>query len=286
VPALPATVIVGAGRIGQGIGGMLVDRGVSVRFAVRPGVKSLPAPAGLVHDPATYHRARWILLAVPDDAIWDVAGELGELGVVKAGSVALHFSGVKDRDALKPLRLTGAALGSFHPLQSIALPETAADRIPGSFVGIEGDDRALRAGRRLADCLGMIAVEVTAAIKPAYHAAATLASTYVVVLYEAAVQIATKAGIDAAVARAMFQPIMRGAVSNLELLPPAHAMTGAVRRGDLGTIRAHLEALEGSDRELYLALGRRAVGLARRLDLGAARLAAMERLFGGGSRPS
>ena len=68
---------------------------------------------------------------------------------------------------------------------------------------------------------------------------------------------------------------------NLRLLPPRHAMTGAIRRGDMTTIKAHLAALSKADRELYVLLSRRAVAMARCLALPPVRLAEMERLLAG-----
>jgi predicted short-subunit dehydrogenase-like oxidoreductase (DUF2520 family) len=278
---IPTTVIIGAGRLGQGIGTALVARGTSVRFAVRrPGKKDLPAPEGLATEAATYRGARWILIATPDFAIWPTATLLGELGVVTRSAVVLHLSGLHDRGALKPLALSGAALGSFHPLQSFGVPMTAASRLPGSYAGLEGDARAIRAGRRLARTLGMTPLPIPNGAKAAYHAAATFAATYVTVVYDTAVEIASEAGIELRHARAMFLPLLQGTVSNLKLLPPAHALTGAVRRGDVATVKAHLAALGPRRRVLYRLLARQAVQIARRTSTDRDRLAEIERVVG------
>ncbi|MDX2058637.1 MAG: Rossmann-like and DUF2520 domain-containing protein [Gemmatimonadales bacterium] len=277
--SIPKTVLVGAGRLSRGLGLVLAQRGAPIRFAVRRPTGDLPAPSGPIDDAATYRGVRWFLIGVPDDAIWGVARQLGALGVVGPSSTVLHLSGVYGREVLKPLRLTGAALGSFHPLQSFALPATAPERLPGASVGVEGDPRALRASRRLARLLGLVPVTIPEGAKPAYHAAATIVSSYVVVLYEMAVRLAEDAGINPVAARTMYRPLLAGTVANLGLLPPAHALTGAVRRGDLATIKAHLAALGRSDRALYRELGRRALALARRHHLDPERIAAMADLL-------
>jgi predicted short-subunit dehydrogenase-like oxidoreductase (DUF2520 family) len=232
-------------------------------------------------DPAAYRGVRWILVATPDDQIWSASRQLADLGVVGRQQVVLHLSGALDQGALKPLRLTGAALGSMHPLQSVAVAAAAATRLPGSFAGLEGDARAIRAGRRLATALGLIPVVLPPGSKPAYHAAGTFVSTFLVVLFQLAISLVERAGIPAKQARVMFLPLMEGAVDNLRLLPPRHAMTGAVRRGDVATVKAHLAALSKADRELYQVLARRAVALARTLPLAPPHLAEMERVLGG-----
>ncbi len=279
------TIIIGAGRMGRGLGQLLVDRGASVRFAVRAHRSELPAPFGLRTDPATYRGGRWIILATPDDAIRPTASDLGALGVIRPTNVVFHLSGARGTsDVLKPLRLTGAALGSFHPLQSLVVPATAVERLPGSFVGIEGDPRAVRAARRLARFLDMTPVAIPAHGRAAYHAAATFVSGYVTVLYATAVEIAVEAGVEARAARRMFRPLLEGTVANLGLLPPARAMTGAVPRGDLATVEAHLKDLPGEYRDVYTALGRRAVALAQTLPDSSPRLDVILRALGGKPR--
>ena len=112
-----------------------------VRYVVRRGGRNLPAPVFPHDDPAAYRGVRWILVATPDDQIWPASRQLADLGVVGRQQVVLHLSGALDQTALKPLRLTGAALGSMHPLQSVAVAAAASARLPGSFAGLEGDAR-------------------------------------------------------------------------------------------------------------------------------------------------
>jgi predicted short-subunit dehydrogenase-like oxidoreductase (DUF2520 family) len=221
-------------------------------------------------------RAALVLIAVPDDSIGTVAADLARGRAVGQRHVVLHLSGLLDRGALDPLADTGAALGSFHPLQSVADPSTASARLRGAFAGLEGDDRAVHAGERLAGVLGMHPVRLAPGAKAAYHAGAVIASNYVVVLASVAEGLARKAGVFPAEARALYLPLMQGTVANLGL-GLAAALTGPVRRGDAATVRRHLAALAPEDRALYRALGLVALGLAREAGLGEAPAAAVER---------
>ena len=266
--------------MGQGVATILAARGVSVRLAtrnLRP--RGLPAPFFAVDDPEGYRDAKLILIATPDDVIWEMARRLGELGVVGPATVVLHLSGAFDRTLLKPLALSGAGLGSFHPLQSLAVPSRAPELLPGAYVALEGDQRALAAGRRLAALLGMIPVRIPDGAKPAHHAAATMVAGYVAALYYAAIRVAIDAGIDGRAAIKMYLPLLKGTVATLELLPPTHALTGAIRRGDVRTVAANLRVLKRADRELFRVLGLRALELARKAGLEPGRAAAIERLL-------
>jgi len=77
----------------------------------------------------------------------------------------------------------------------------------------------------------------------------------------------------------MYLPLVRGVAASLERQSPAEALTGPVRRGDVATIRAHLEALEPEDRELYARLGLQALTLAREAGLEPARAVEVERVL-------
>jgi predicted short-subunit dehydrogenase-like oxidoreductase (DUF2520 family) len=178
----------------------------------------------------------------------------------------LHLSGLLDRRALAPLGGSGAALGSFHPLQTIADPATAPERLAGAYAGIEGDQRALDLGRRLAEAMGMVAVPIPAEGKAAYHAGAAFTANYTTVLLAMAERLAIRAGIPSDLAVRIYLPLLRGTIANLDAGPVA-ALTGPVRRGDVRTIRAHLAVLTGADAHVYRLLGAEALRLAREAGL-------------------
>lgn len=264
-----STAIVGAGRMGQGIGLGLVAAGWEVRLLART-TRPVSPPLELAAGPITADAVRdrlLVLVATPDDAIAQAAEVLAVSGGVGRDHVVLHLSGLLDRTVLAALARTGAALGSFHPLQSIAEPATAPAQLRGAFAGIEGDPRALVAGQRVAAALGMTAVTIDSTAKPAYHAGAVLAANYTTALAGVAARLAEAAGVPPATAARMYLPLIAGAVRNLADLGAARALTGPIRRGDAGTIRAHLAALPTELRPLYRILGRQALELAREAGL-------------------
>lgn len=264
----PSVTIIGAGRMGQGLGLALKRRGYKVVLLNR-GPRDVIAPL-VLHQGSQAEAtmgAELVLIATPDDAIGTVAAELAAERAIARDQVVLHLSGLMDRSALLPLEESGAACGSFHPLQSVAEPATAAERLKGAYVGIEGDERALIAAERLANTLRMVPVRIPAAAKPAYHAAAAFVANYTVALVGVAERLARSAGVPPDIAARIYLPLLGGAVANLISLGPAASLTGAVRRGDVQTIQSHLEALSPEDRKLYRTVGRAAVALAREAGL-------------------
>jgi predicted short-subunit dehydrogenase-like oxidoreductase (DUF2520 family) len=254
--------------MGQGLGLALKRRGYKIALVARTS-RDITPPL-MLHQGSRAEAtagAELVLIATPDDAIGQVAAELAIDGAIARDQVVLHLSGLLDRNALLPLEESGAACGSFHPLQSVAEAATAAERLKGAYVGIEGDDRALVAAERLANTLRMIPVRIPAAAKPAYHAGAAFVANYTVALVGVAERLARGAGVPADIAARIYLPLLGGAVANLNALGPAASLTGAVRRGDEQTIRAHLKALSAEDRTLYRTLSRAAIALAREAGL-------------------
>jgi predicted short-subunit dehydrogenase-like oxidoreductase (DUF2520 family) len=274
--------ILGAGRMGQGLALALRDAGHRVILMSRSSHPVSP-PLQLHEGPrrVALRDADVIVLAVPDAAI----GELAAEGAVQRRHVVLHLSGLRDREALAPLDATGAALGSLHPLQTVADPATAAARFAGAYAGVEGDERALTTAGALAVSLHMTPVRVPAEAKAAYHAGAAFVANYTIALVAVAERVAVDAGINPNVARRLYLPLIRGTAANLEA-GPAAALTGPVRRGDVETVAAHLAALGPGDRQLYLLLAREALRLAREAGLPEKAAARMAEALNETFRPS
>lgn len=271
----PTVAIIGAGRAGRALALALTRASVPVLVCTRrkaslpPGINSSLEPWATALEGAGI-----ILVAVPDDAIEDVAGRLTDANL--AAAVVLHCSGLRDRSALAALEGRAAGLGSFHPLQTLAGDTDAADRLRAAYAVLEGDAGAVAAGRRLAALLGMQALEITAPNKPLYHAAAVIVSNYTVALAAVAERLALAAGIPAAAAGRIFLPLLEGTWRNLEMRGATDALTGPIVRGDAGTVQAHLDALDEEARRLYAVMGLEALKVARRGRLDESKAAAIE----------
>jgi len=137
-----------------------------------------------------------------------------------------------------------AGILSLHPLQSFAAPgdaETLRD-VPMAVTGDTAAD--LRFGRWLAEQLGCRPFELADEAKPLYHLAAAAASNLFVALQsEAGELMAAAAGLGPVAAARLLAPLVATTAGNVAVRGPAQALTGPVARGDVGTVRAHLELL-------------------------------------------
>src|SRR2546430_5063726 len=248
-----AVGIIGPGRAGLGLGLALARAGYVARLYGRR-KQAIPDPLELTvgaadapPPPAWLAQAGVVILAVRDDAIRPLAEALARGGAVRSEHVVLHLSGVQGQEALGPLVPSRAALGSLPPLQTIADPERAPERLRGAWAAVEGMPRALDAAERIARALGMRPVRLTGKAKAIYHAGAVFASNYFVVVEAVAQRLLRPARFSAAQAWQALRPLVEGTLANLLHQQPTDALTGPVVRGDDTTIRRHLASLTKDD---------------------------------------
>jgi predicted short-subunit dehydrogenase-like oxidoreductase (DUF2520 family) len=280
--------VIGPGRMGLALGTALMQADAVERL-VFFGRSMEPPPHPLFDgDQRVEYRTgygplpedlRVLLLAVPDDALHEVANDVARAGAAPPGATVLHLSGALSTDVLAPLSAMGYAAGSIHPLQTVADPWSGADRLRGCAYALAGDPAALMAARRIVSELDGRPLVIPPAMRVTYHAAAVFASNYVLAATATIARVLAEAGISEEDAVASALPLMRGTIDNVEQLGLASALTGPVARGDVDTVRLHLSRLSSRERSLYCALGLETVQLARGAGLDPARADAIESLL-------
>ena len=284
--------IIGAGRLGTTLGRALAAKGHRIRALADRSLESAKEGRRLVGQgrPVTDIAAaaaagRVVILCLPDEEIRAAVGRLARSGVDWRRKTVLHTSGALPAEVLGPLRKKGAAVGSIHPAQSFPEKGMPPSRFRGISFGLEGDQAALDVGGRFVRDLGGHALVLSAADKPLYHAACTMASNYPVVLWQAAAGLLERAGITGRGARRVIAPLAEGTLLGVKKLDPERALTGPVVRGDMGTIKVHLEALGRLAPEhlrIYREVGLAALVTARKRGLAAGRIRAIRALLEGG----
>jgi predicted short-subunit dehydrogenase-like oxidoreductase (DUF2520 family) len=271
---LPSKVlIIGRGRLGNSLQAALQAAGITADMA--------SARTTLDDSRVPFATGDLILLSVPDGKVAQVALALNQR-VAAAGTPVVHLSGALNLEPLAPLRDHGCPVGSLHPLRPFptALPPSA---FHGATIAVDASDAALLAMLSgLAQTLGARPKHVGAGERAVYHAAAVMASTYVVVLAEHAARLLSAIGWDADEALASLLPLLRGTVENLAAEGLPDALTGPLRRGDAETVAAHVRAMSADAQlaptlDIYRRLGLAAIAIAQQVglsDVDAERIAA------------
>lgn len=272
-PSIERIALVGAGAVGAALAHRLTAGGVAVEAVVSRTVARAREVADAVGAPIASdaledlpRAIRTVILCVPDAAIAPVADHLSRLPRDWSGCLAVHTAGALSSAVLAPLAGRGARTLSFHPLQAFTRA-SGPEAFDGIYAGIEGDEAALRAGKMLAAVLGVTPVVFTPDEKLRCHLAASIASNFLVTLMAMAGQVLETTGLDAPTGAALLRPLVEGTWRNLEGRLPGEALTGPVVRGDAGTVRNHLQALDRHAPELleaYRTLARETVRVAVR----------------------
>ncbi|AEH11264.1 MULTISPECIES: Rossmann-like and DUF2520 domain-containing protein [Protofrankia] len=256
----PRVGIVGLGRAGSALGTALSGANwpvvaVHARSAAALERARLRFPTASIGTPASVVEASdVVILTVSDDAIEDVARSVAAAGVLRAGQVVAHASGRHGTDILHPVLAHGAFRAAVHPIMTLSGTDDDAGRLVGAGFGVTADPGAQSVANALVTAVGGRVVPVPERARTAYHAAIVLGANYLATLVTAMLELLAALGVDqpAGAVAPLLEQSLRGAVER----GPA-ALTGPVRRGDAGTVRAHLDALAAHDQavaSVYAAL--------------------------------
>lgn len=259
---------IGAGTTGIALAVRLSQKGCPVVAVSSRSLRSAQDLAGLVANCQVCHRAQevadlaeLVFITTSDDAISTVAAEVHW----HEGQDVVHCSGAHSLDILSPAKMLRANVGSFHPLQTFASPSQAIANLPGSTFALEAEEPLLSRLKQLATILDGNWVELKPGDKVLYHVAAVFVSNYLVTLVKLAQDLWQDFGVPPKEATRALLPLLKGTVNNIDNVGLPHCLTGPIARGDLGTIKKHLVALEAKDYSLfttYKELGLQAIPIA------------------------
>ena len=245
---MKSVTIIGAGAVGRSIAfalfyskvkinGIYSENGVSARTLAR---KVRCNNFGMLNNNAQL--SELIIIAVPDSRIKDIVKSLAkDSGSLKNRSI-FHTSGALTSDEISVLRKKGAAVASFHPLQTFSrLKEQTS--LKDIWCAVEGDQKAVAVARVLGKKIGMNIFTVLKKNKVLYHASAVFASNYLVTVLSVVETISEFIHIPPKKVWKIYSPLVLQTVYNAIKFSPATALTGPIVRGDVETIAKHIKAL-------------------------------------------
>jgi predicted short-subunit dehydrogenase-like oxidoreductase (DUF2520 family) len=245
--------VVGAGRAGRSLARAALDAGLDVELAGRR--DAVAAAEG----------ARVALLCVPDAAIGQACETIA--AAIPPLRFVGHVSGATPLSELAAARRRGAEAFCIHPLQTIPDGDTSLAGAPCAISGSSPEAAALASA--LATRLGMNPFALADEQRTAYHAAACMASNFLVALEESAAELLERNGLEDA--RELLAPLVLRTAANWAERG-GEALTGPIARGDQETVDRHLGAITATSpelAELYQALAERTRALARGTEVAA-----------------
>jgi len=258
---------IGAGTVGTALAVLLSGKGYPVAavssrsLASAKNLAEAVSGCRLEDNQGVADMAELIFITTPDDVIASVASQTQW----RTGQSVVHCSGADSTDILEPAKKLGAKVGAFHPLQTFASIKRAMENIPGSTFTLEAEEPLLSILKDMATAIDGHWIELKASDKVVYHAAAVIACNYLVTLVKLATDLWQTFSIPPHQATQALLPLLRGTLNNIDTIGIPQCLTGPIARGDTGTIKKHLDALQKVAPTLlstYKELGRQTIPMA------------------------
>ncbi len=238
---------IGAGTVGTALAVRLSSKGyrvVAVSSRSQTSAENLAQAINGCHpfnsNQNVADAAELVFITTPDDAIASVASQIQW----HAGQSVVHCSGADSTGILKPAKKLGAYVGVFHPLQTFASVSQAIENMPGSTFALETEPPLLNTLKDMAAALDGHWIELKASDKVIYHIAAVMACNYLVTLVKLATDLWQTFSVPPHQATQALLPLLRGTINNIDATGIPQCLTGPIARGDTGTIKKHLDALQ------------------------------------------
>ncbi len=239
--------IIGAGTVGSALAIKLADSGYPVvavasrtQTSAEKLAKTITGCRAVDNHQQVADTADIVFITTPDAVIPQIVSAVRW----HQGQSVVHCSGADSTEVLEPARQMGANTGAFHPLQSFAGIKQAVANLPGSTIAIEAEEPLLATLKSMAEKFNCRWIELKASDKVVYHAAAVIASNYLVTLVKLADDLWETFGIPREQATQALLPLLKGTLNNIEHTGIPQALTGPIARGDIDTVKKHLAALQ------------------------------------------
>ncbi|MEO8402249.1 MAG: DUF2520 domain-containing protein [Gammaproteobacteria bacterium] len=256
---------IGCGRLGRTIAKLFhINHIAEIKGVINSTLESsLDAVAFIGHGTAVKTLSELptvdvTFITTSDDRIEEICQQLVSLNLLKPSSIVVHCSGALSSDILLAAKTAKCSIASVHPIRSFANPKEIVNTFQGTFCSLEGDEETKLIMARLFEAIGGIMLVIHKENKKRYHAATVIANNYLVTLHYHAVQNFIQSGIEEPAANNLVSTLMSDAFNNLKTLPHSKTLTGPIQRGDIKTIKGHIESFEDDtvSKNIYSSLGR------------------------------
>lgn len=239
---MKAIGFIGYGKCGTSLAYYFRDKGLKVTgFASRHDYYK--EDFNFLSREALVEQSDIIFITVTDSAIFEVWEDIRRLDV--GDKIICHCSG-----SLSSEVFTGANnVCSVHPLFAFNSRHTSG--ISKAMFTLEGSDNAVEVISELISYCGNKFKRITSKEKVKYHCAACFASNFVVSVCKKAFDLMQECGFSDEEARVALTPLIRNNMENILTVGCEKAITGPAVRGDMLTLKKHLDVLDNKTGNLY-----------------------------------
>ena len=258
---------IGAGKVGFSLGKYLADNNQTVvgyysefeedaeEAAEFTGSKNYSKIELLVKDSDV------LFLTVTDGMIETVWNQIKDIDIRE--KIICHTSGALSSEVFSDISEHGGFGFSIHPLFAVSDKYHSYKELSGSYFTIEGSKEKIKDMKSLFEGLGNTVCIISKEDKVKYHGAAAIACNLVVGLLGLSEKLLIECGFDEDSAHNALAPIIKGNIRHILNDGCDNALTGPIERNDISTVKKHLAVLETDDRDIYQAVSRQVLKIAK-----------------------
>tara|TARA_B110000879_G_C11057082_1_gene465207 strand:- start:95 stop:976 length:882 start_codon:yes stop_codon:yes gene_type:complete len=249
--------IIGAGKLGKALAQDIIKYKIGCLTALCNSsaessqhiINELNAP--ILYAPLeTLPSSHFVFITTPDSLIEYCANQLSKNLNLLPGTIVVHCSGVLNTDVLSALKSKGCLLASLHPVRSFSLAKGTT--FANAYCALEGDEQALTALKDLLRPLTLKWLSIDREKKATYHSGAVFAANYLISVLHQAQQAYQVAGLSNDVAFKVSCDLAQSVLDNIKKTNSlAKSLTGPLARGDIETIKQHLNPMPKPTQQLY-----------------------------------
>lgn len=260
--------MIGAGKVGTTLGAYLRKQQIAVTGYYSRTYDSAILAADFTKTKAYEDIAALVeasdtlFITTPDGEIGNVWDCIAKYELTD--KIICHFSGSLSSLVFSGIEAAGAIGCSIHPMFAFSDKFESYKQFHTACLTMEGQKKAVQTMKALFERFGHRVLTVKAEDKMRYHAAAALASNYMVGLFQTSLNLLGACGFTERDSRVLLEPLVRSNVNAMLQVGAKEALTGPIERGDVQTVEKHLEVLKQTDAEaVYRSIGKELVKLAQ-----------------------
>ncbi len=263
---------IGAGKVACSMGKYLSGADVTVTGYYDTDQKSADEAATFVETCAMSSitelvaQSDVIFIATPDDVIASVWEKIKTMDISE--KIIGIFSGSLSSMLFRGIETTGATGVSIHPMFAFSDRFSDYRQLHTTMLTMEGDESAVDYMRTLFEGLGHRVFVIDRDKKMRYHAAASVASNLMVGLYDMSLSMLFDCGFTEEDAAQILMPLIEKNTSSMIKNGPVAALTGPIERGDVETVKHHIEVMTPDEKAIYIPLAVRLIDIATKKNPG------------------
>lgn len=249
---------IGAGKVGFTLGKYFKSKGISLAGYYSKNINSA-IEASNYTDSQYYSTIKQcidnsdcIFITTPDGVISEIWQEI--LNYEIKAKIICHTSGALSTLIFRQSDQLGVDVYSIHPMYPFASKYESYKNLNQATFSIEGKGRRKNEILKLMQKLGNFYFELDSNKKSLYHLAAVNVSNLFIGLFNNSISYLQHLGLDEEKSIMTLKPLVEENIKNIFNNGIKESLTGPIERGDIDTIKRHLEVIPNEDLIIYLEL--------------------------------